>query len=100
MEIWVEKGLLNIGDIIDTKGHILSLTDIKDNFNVSCDFLSYIKLKKGVKQLLGTGTRYKSIKQFPQLHYVFHILELSTKGNKNIYHNNLERNLGYLTILR
>ena len=46
MESWVEKGLLNIGDIIDSTGHMLSLTDIKDNFNVSWDFLSYIKLNK------------------------------------------------------
>ena len=70
MESWVEKGTISIGDITDTKGHTLSLTDIKDNFNVSCDFLSYIEMKKKVEQVLGTGTRYEPKKQFPQLPYV------------------------------
>ena len=54
--------------------------------------------RKRVKQVLGMGTQYKPIKQFPQLPYVLHILELSTTGNKNIYYNSLERNIGYSNI--
>ena len=43
MENWVQTGLTNIGDIVNTDGQIFSLTDIKDKSNVSFDSLSYKK---------------------------------------------------------
>ena len=45
MENSVQKGLTNIGAIVNTDSEIISLTDIKDKFNVSSDFMYYITLK-------------------------------------------------------
>ena len=96
MEYWVQKALTNVSDIVDTDGQVFSLTDIKDNLNVSCDFLSYIKQKRRVKQVPGIDAQYQPLKQFRQLPYVLHILELSTSGNKNVCYNSLERNTSCL----
>ena len=43
---WVNKGITTIGNIIDENGDILSIANIQSNWNITCDFLLHLSLKK------------------------------------------------------
>ena len=46
------------------------------------------------------GSHYQPLRQFPQLSYILHLLEIGPKGNKNAYHKSLEKNDSYLNLLK
>ena len=43
---WVEKGITTVGDILDENGDIQSKDYIQSTWNVTCNFLLYVSLKK------------------------------------------------------
>ena len=44
LDSWVKKGIMTIGDIIDTNGNILSKHIIEQTWNVNCNFPFYLRL--------------------------------------------------------
>ena len=43
---WVGKGITTVGDILDENGDIQSKDYIQSTWNVTCNFLLYLSLKK------------------------------------------------------
>ena len=43
---WVEKGILTIGDLIDTNGEFFTIEYLDNHLQLNCDFLLYNRLKK------------------------------------------------------
>ena len=50
---WYEKGIIQIGDILDSKNNIRSITDIVQTYKVQpIDFLTYHRLKTSIVRYL------------------------------------------------
>ena len=55
-----------------------------------CNFLFYIRFKKKIQDILRQYNTDTWAKQLQQLPCVLYILDLGTKGNKNIYFSTVE----------
>ena len=82
---WVNKGIMMIGDILDKDGVLLDIEQIQRRWNVPCNFLLHLSLKKKIKQIITPGNVYLSAN--PKMSYILHDIGISNKGNKNTYFN-------------
>ena len=41
---WVEKGMMQVKDVLDSEGEIVQRTHLNDMYNVQCNFLEYEQL--------------------------------------------------------
>ena len=81
---WVQKGLMTIGDILDINGTILSKQEIEQKWNVNCNFLFYMRLKKQVQKLMSQYNVHGLCSK-PQLSHVLYKIDLGSDNNKNVY---------------
>ena len=84
---WVDKGLLTLGDIIDSERQIFALEHIQNNLGLRYDFLFYNRLKIRVNNLVGNNQISPQDNIRPRLPFILHIIESNSKGNKNTYFN-------------
>ncbi len=58
---WVKSGITKIGHIIDKKGNFYSHTEIKQKYNISCNFINILTLKQSIpfkwRQTLNTTSK-------------------------------------------
>ena len=83
---WVHKGLITIGDIVDINGTILSKQEIEQMWNVNCNFLFYMRLKKQVQNLMSQYNVHGLCSR-PQLSHILYKIDLGSDDNKNVYSN-------------
>ena len=86
---WVEKGITTVGDILDENGDIQGKDYIQSTWNVTCNFLLYLSLKKKFNSLLVRGTQYTSI-LFHNYHTSYIILRLVIKVIKMLSEHSRE----------
>ena len=86
MQSWVDKGIQTIGDMLDTEGHIYSLEYFKNILHLTCDFLTYNRLKK-IQITIGNNQISPQDNLRPRLPFILYNIEIGTKGNKNTYFN-------------
>ena len=48
---WVDKGITTIGDILYENGDVFTIADIKAKWNITCEFLLHLGLKKKSNRL-------------------------------------------------
>ena len=97
--MWVEKGIITIGDITDENGEVRSIEYIQQNWNITCDFLLHLKLRKKIK-IITKNMKSKNQHIFPPLSHILHFIEISNKGNKNTYYNILGKDPTIISILK
>ena len=83
---WVKKGIVMIGDILGSNGEILNIEQIQTRWDVPCNFLLHLTLKKKLQQIITRKNIIYSITH-PRMSYTLHDIEIGNKGNKNTYFN-------------
>ena len=82
---WYEKGIIQIGDILDSSNDIRSITYIVQTYNVQpMDFLTYHRLKTSIVRYLQINGQQKMYVK-PNIPYILIPLIKSKKGIKPIY---------------
>ena len=84
---WVEKGILTIGDLIDTNGEFFTIEYLDNHLQLNCDFLLYNRLKKRIGTIIGNNRISQFDNIHPRLPFILYNIEAGQKGNKNPYFN-------------
>ena len=85
LQRWVDKGIMNIGDLLDTDGKIFTLEHLRNNLQLNCDFLMYNRLRIRIQTLIGNNIIQPHDNMRPRLPFILYMIEVGNKGNKNIY---------------
>ena len=73
-----------IGDILGTDGKILSIDLIQQRWDVPCNFLLHLSLKKKIQQIVSQkNIVYSSMN--PRMSYILHDIGIGNSGNQNTY---------------
>ena len=99
IDSWDKKGIKTIGDIIDIHGNILSRQTIEKVWNINCNFLFYLRLKKKIQNSMFQYKVHNSYKR-PQLSHVLYRIDMGNGNNKNVYSNIIGRNTNNVCIIK
>ena len=75
-----------IGDILRSNGEILSIEQIQTRWDVPCNFLLHLSLKKKLQQIITQKNVIYSCVN-PRMSYTLHDIGIGNSGNKNTYFN-------------
>ena len=99
LESWTKRGIMTIGDIIDINGTILSRQVIEQTWNVNCNFLFYLRLKKQIQNIM-TVYRIHGICIKPQVSHILYKIDMGNDDNKNVYSNIVGRDINNVCAIR
>ena len=87
LQSWANKGMLTIGDMLDTEGQTYSIEYIQNILQLNCDFLLYNRLKKRIQLVMGNSQILPQDNIRTRLPFILYIIEIGIKGNENTYFN-------------
>ena len=90
---------MTIGDIVDDIGTILSKKAIEQMWNVKCNFLFYLRLKKQVQNMM---SRYniQGMCTRPQVSHILYKIDMGSEDNKNVYSNIVGRDTNIVCTIK
>ena len=77
-------GILTIGDIVDTECNVLSKETIEQKWNINCNFLFYLRLKKQIQSIM-IHYNVHGLCSRPQASHILYRVDMGSDNNKNVY---------------
>ena len=84
LDSWVKMGILTIGDIVDTECNVLSKETIEQKWNINCNFLFYLRLKKQIQSIM-IQYNVHGLCSRPQASHILYRVDMGSEDNKNVY---------------
>ena len=77
----VDKGIMTIGDMLDTEGQIFTLEHLRNNLLLNCDFLMYNCLRIRIQTIIGNKQILPHDNIRPRLPFILYTgLAVSSEG--------------------
>ena len=99
LDPWVKKGIMTIGDVIDKNGNILDKQTIERTWNVNCNFLFYLRLKKQIQSIMRQYNIHGSCMR-PQISHILYKVDMGNEGNRNVYTNIVGKDPNIVCVVR
>ena len=93
---WVEKGIMQVKDVLDSEGEIVERTHLNDMYNIQCNFLEYEQLAFSITNKLNEFSHNRNQTIGPGLPLLLSMVQCSNKGCSNIRKRMKGRNANLL----
>ena len=93
---WVEKGIMQVKDVLDSEGNLIERTHLNDMHTIQCNFLVYEHLAFSIGNKLSEFSHNRKQVIGPDLPLLLSMIQCSNKGCSNIRKRMKGRNVNIL----